>query len=108
MAGDETTLLMTIMAVATMATRWQVMVDKFFHFFRVCMGKGFEDEFSDNNYNLSFSVKNVLATGGREIIACTKTIWNGLYDVRPPSSIPVFRVISLASSAKVVSKLRQM
>jgi hypothetical protein len=43
MAFDETTLLMSIMAMASHGRQ-------VFHFLRVvCVGKGFEDEFSDNS-----------------------------------------------------------
>jgi hypothetical protein len=43
MAGDETTLLMSIMAMAS-------RVRQVFHFLCVvCVGKGFEDELSDNS-----------------------------------------------------------
>jgi hypothetical protein len=53
MAFDETTLLMSIMAMASHGRR------QVFHFFRlVCVGKGFEDEFLDNS-DLSFSVRRV-------------------------------------------------
>jgi hypothetical protein len=50
MAFDETTLLMSIMAMASHDRQ-------VFHFFRVvCVGKGFEDEFSDNS-DLLFLVR---------------------------------------------------
>jgi hypothetical protein len=49
---DESTGLMLIMAMASHSRQ-------VFHFFRVvCVGKGFEDEFSDNS-DLSFSVRIV-------------------------------------------------
>jgi hypothetical protein len=54
MVFEETARLMSIMAMASHG------VVKFFHFLFhvVCVGKGFEDEFSDNS-DLSFSVRIV-------------------------------------------------
>jgi hypothetical protein len=51
MTFDESTLLMSIMAMASHGRQ-------VFHFLRVvCVGKGFEDEFSDNS-DLLFLVRS--------------------------------------------------
>jgi hypothetical protein len=56
MKFDETTFLMSIMAMASHGCQ-------VFHFLRVvCVGKGFEDEFSDNSDLLKMVMRVFLAT----------------------------------------------